>query len=397
MTSIETRQVEGLEYYTLARKIAGYAFRPSPQPPDTTDHTEDLPYLEKVRAFVVFVDGEPQATATLFPFIENIRGKLVPMSGIGGVATMPAARRKGHIRSLFDTLFANMRDHGEVVSTLYPFRESFYQRFGYIPFQQTKYVTFSPANLSSIARIEKSGSIQQMMIADGFEEWNAYLERYQSRTHGFARYDRSAALREKKNNREWLVLARNDAGEVIGGMTFVITGYLKTMECEAFYYDSPEARLLLLDWCARHVDQVKDIQVRVSPAETPELWLPDMYATIRNNDEYRTSPMGRVMDVTALNGIAAGSGDIAIEITDPQCSWNSGTYTFGAGADGTLTVEPGGTAATTLTIQGLSALVYTGQDPADFRIRGWGDPGTEVQATLRSLFPPVIPHLHEDF
>jgi hypothetical protein len=155
--------------------------------------------------------------------------------------------------------------------------------------------------------------------------------------------------------------------------------------------------LLLLDWCARHVDQVSEVKIRVSPAEIPELWLPDMYATYRSHDIWHTSPMGRVMDVTALNGIAAGTGEIALDIQDPQCSWNSGVFTFGAGTDGTLTVEAGGMAAATLTIQGLTALVYTGQDPADFRIRGWGNPDAAAQATLRSLFPPVIPHLHEDF
>jgi hypothetical protein len=263
--------------------------------------------------------------------------------------------------------------------------------------QQDKYLRFSPANLAAITRIHKSGSVQQVMIADGFDDWRTYLERCQQRTHGFALADLPLGLWEVKENRDWLALARNDAGEVIGAMPYRIDGYGKTMECRSFYYDSPEARLLLLDWCARHVDQVNEIMIRVSPAEIPELWFPDMYATYRSHDIWHTSPMGRIMDVTGLNGIGAGAGEIAVEIRDPQCSWNTGVFTFGANPGGTLTVEAGGKAVTTLTIQGLNALVYTGQDPDDFRFRGWGDPDAAAREALRSLFPPVIPHLHEDF
>jgi hypothetical protein len=50
-----------------------------------------------------------------------------------------------------------------------------------------------------------------------------------------------------------------------------------------------------------------------------------------------------------------------------------------------------------LSIQGLSALVYGTQDPGDFAVRGWGDPSPEVQAAMRTLFPPATPHLHELF
>jgi hypothetical protein len=180
-------------------------------------------------------------------------------------------------------------------------------------------------------------------------------------------------------------------------MTFRITGYGEQLVADAFYYDSPEARLLLLDWFARHVDQVNEIKVRVAVTEMPELWVPDLYAKVKNHDVFFTAPMGRVMDVTALSGIGAGPGEIAIEVLDAQCPWNAGVYTLASDASGTLTVERGGVPATTITIQGLSALVFAGHDPAAFRLRGWGDPDAASQATLRSLFPPIAAYVHEDF
>jgi hypothetical protein len=50
-----------------------------------------------------------------------------------------------------------------------------------------------------------------------------------------------------------------------------------------------------------------------------------------------------------------------------------------------------------LSIQGVSALVYGAHDPADFYVRGWGDPSPKVQAAMREMFPPALAHLHEMF
>ena len=397
MTNIEIRRVTGEDYFSQARMIANYAFRASPFTPDTSDNAEALTFLERVRAYVVFVDGQPQATATLFPMVQNVRGKLIGMSGVGGVATMPAARRKGYVRDLFAVLYQSMRENGESVSTLYPFRESFYERLGYAAMPQARYVLFSPSTLAPVSKIEKRGTVEQTLIGDGFDEWRAYLERYQISVHGFALTELSVALRQPNRNQEWLALARDFDGNVIGGMTFKITGYGKELEVDSFYYDSPEARLLLLDWFARHIDQVNEIVIRLGPAEAPELWFHDLYARIRNHDVYYTPPMGRVLDVEGLAGMPVGPGSIAIDLVDDQCVWNKGVYTFTNRGDGTLSVDRGGTPAVKLTIQGLSALVFAGQDPAEFRIRGWGSPDSAAQVTLRSLFPPAMPYLHEEF
>jgi hypothetical protein len=50
-----------------------------------------------------------------------------------------------------------------------------------------------------------------------------------------------------------------------------------------------------------------------------------------------------------------------------------------------------------LTIQALTALIYGTHDPGDFAFRGWGNPSAEVQATMRAIFPPRVPFLHEYF
>ena len=125
MSSVEVKRVTGRDYFEHARQVANYAFGATPAVPDTSKDDEMLPYMEQVRAYVTYVDGKPQATATLFPMTQQVRGNILTMSGVGGVATMPSARRQGLIRSLFTTMYDSMREHGEAITTLYPFRESF--------------------------------------------------------------------------------------------------------------------------------------------------------------------------------------------------------------------------------------------------------------------------------
>ena len=397
MSSVEIRRVTGKDYFTQARAIAHYAFGATPAVRDTSKDEESLPFLEQVRGYVAFVDGEPQATATLIPMTQNVRGKLLPMSGVGGVATMPAARRQGLVRTMFAMMYETMREHNEPISTLYPFRESFYERVGYAPMSQSKFVRFPVANLAPLTRIEVPGSAQQLTMGDGYDSWREYLERYQTRVHGFALNNVENDSQSKQRNKMWVVLARDPEGTVIGASTFKITGYTGKLDAATFYYDSAEARLLLLQWFARHVDQVSEIQINLAWDDLPEYWAPDLYTRVINHEDFFTTPMGRVIDVTALNGLAVGAGSIGIDLTDPQCEWNSGVWSLSSGADGLLQIERGGSADVALTIQGLSSLVFAGQNPDDFHLRGWGDPDAGTQATLRSMFPRAFIRLHEEF
>ncbi|HEU0164912.1 MAG TPA: sterol carrier protein domain-containing protein [Thermomicrobiales bacterium] len=84
------------------------------------------------------------------------------------------------------------------------------------------------------------------------------------------------------------------------------------------------------------------------------------------------------------------------QLIDDYADWNNGVFTL-SGQDGVLAVTPGGEPVATVTIQGLAALIWAGQDPADFIYRGWGDVDDTAAATLRALFPVAYPVLHEEF
>ena len=95
-------------------------------------------------------------------------------------------------------------------------------------------------------------------------------------------------------------------------------------------------------------------------------------------------------------GIRTEPGSFAVQITDPLCPWNEGTWRFQT-VDGELQVNPAETADCTVSIQALTTLVYGTHDPGDFCLRGWGNPSSRVQGTMREMFPRLLPYMHDMF
>ncbi|NIW49380.1 MAG: GNAT family N-acetyltransferase, partial [Gammaproteobacteria bacterium] len=160
-----------------------------------------------------------------------------------------------------------------------------------------------------------------------------------------------------------------------------------------FHYLEPIGRYLLLDWVARHVDQASLAEISLPPFEFPETWFADM--NIKYETQFPT-PMGRVIDVSLLNGMPVGPGTFTARIHDPICPWNEGVWKFKS-EDGLLQVSKVKTPECNLTIQGVSAIVYGTHDPETFSLRGWGDPDLEMQSRIRLMFPAQLPFIYEQF
>lgn len=394
--TIDVREVSGEEFVDTGRPIASFAFGASPHR-EEVDVDRIAPFFTHARFLVAFIDGTPQATLTTHQMTQNVRGKLLPMGGIAAVASMPSGRRRGAVRQLFERQFERYHEAGPPISTLYPFRDSFYERLGYASLPTARYLTVNPEALAPLVRLDKPGCCEQIEMKDGFDEWRAFLERYQRHTHGFALKHVSNARRWQDANDWWVAFARDDSGEVVGAMTYKITGYGGKLIAGTFYTSNALGRYQLLDWVGRHADQVKEAVIEVAPDDLPETWYRDLNGTVRTDAEDAwVGPMARVIDVAGLSGIGASDGEVTLKIQDHFCPWNDGVFTF-RGEDGDLTVTPGGTAKAGITIQGLSALVFLGADPATFPFRGWGDPDPATSDSLRALFPPVVPDIHETF
>ncbi len=316
------------------------------------------------------------------------------MCGVFGVATTPGARRKGYARLAIGKLLADFKESGSPFSCLYPFRESFYERLGYATFPQHRWVKFETAGLAPLLKQDLGGSVSQHMIADAFEEYVALHEKLLARTHGMSLFEERGSVWAVRNE-HWLALARVD-GQVVGAMIYALKGDeigQFTLRALRFLYLTSQARYLLLDWIARHIDQAVHAEVRLPAHDLPETWFVDL--NFKTEPDF-LAPMGRILDIGAISGMALGPGSFSSRVRDPYCPWNQRAWNFES-VDGSLAVSPAADAQEELSIQALAALVYGVNDPADFRYRGWGDPSPALQAVLRPMFPRQTPYLYEAF
>ncbi|MEN2983413.1 MAG: GNAT family N-acetyltransferase [Dictyoglomaceae bacterium] len=79
----------------------------------------------------LFEKNKLVSALSIIPFDFYIRGKVLPLSGIGGVATFPEYRGKKYIHHLLSEALKISKEKGLIFSMLYPFSFEFYRTFGW--------------------------------------------------------------------------------------------------------------------------------------------------------------------------------------------------------------------------------------------------------------------------
>ncbi|GAB3156310.1 hypothetical protein GCM10027290_54010 [Micromonospora sonneratiae] len=396
---MKIRKVAGDERLTTTLPLLAYAFEQSPSGADREEeYRRYLPYIDGSVSLVVEDADTAVATASAIPMRQNLRGVVHQMAGVAGVATHPLARRQGHIRALLPQLLGEMRDTGHPISALYPFRASFYERFGYVGLPATRRVTLTPADLAPLLRTQLPGDVGLRRFKDGYDSYRDFTHRMLAERHGFAVFPDFRAVRQRDMDREWLAVAEVD-GEVVGAVAFRIEEHGGKLVAGDLLTASPLGRALLLRFFAYHVDQVTEISLLVAADETPELWLTDLSVRAEARVRYPVdvAPMARVLSLDALTGLAVGPGRVNVEIVEDP--FIAGHYLLD-GVDGKLAVVRGqetSVPTATLTAAGVSGLVYGVLDPAELAVRGFGVVDRAAGAQLRALFPRQLPYLFADF
>lgn len=390
------RALQGEDMLEALFPLGSYAFYPSPPFQNKEEWLASARERKGVTCHAYFEAGEAISIAASTAMTQNIREKLYPASGVWGVATHPSTRRKGLCRQVVASLLHAEYQAGKVFTNLYPFRESFYERLGYVAYPLTKHASFSLSVLAPVLKIETGGDIELKLIGEAFQAYRQFLAEMRSRVHGMAFFDVGDQANANRN-RSWMAAAIF-AGKTEGLMLYRLTGddvTQFTFDAFRFYAFTSRARMLLLNWIARHIDQANTAKLRLRADEYPETWISDI--AVKVESDIRPA-MGRILDVRQIGGMSVGSGAFTAHISDTTCPWNSGTWHF-QGKSGILEVTPAsaGEAECELTIQALSALVSGTMDPQDFSLRGWGNPNPLLQGKMRQLFPRQIPFLHEMF
>src|SRR5512139_2399033 len=207
MTNTAIRELHGDEMLEVMYGLNAYAFRESPPFADRAEWQEAITHREGFVYYALLEEDTPVAGAASGAMTQQVRGALFGMGGIWAVATHPAARRKGYSRAVMTRLLAAVREAGQPLSCLYPFRESFYERLGYVTFPVPRTAKLTPLSLLPLLEQDLGGQVDLVPIGDGYDTYRDYLCTLRQRTHGMALFDHPDRFTAQRN-RSWLAVAR---------------------------------------------------------------------------------------------------------------------------------------------------------------------------------------------
>ena len=381
-------------------------------PDELQDMGQNFPFIGEDH-YVALENEEIVAVLRSIPLIQNIRGSMKNMTGIGMVATSPETRRRGNVRKLMEDIMFENYKQGVAVSTLYPFKDSYYQQFGYInaiphAFLEVNPEWFTPWNSLPAGytlertTVEKAGEIFQKLHTHTMKQFNGGSIRPPRRWREF--------LEGKTNGQKPAIIAYNPDHQAEGFLTYAISGYgfklfgetnIGTFNRVGFYHNTLQGKHCLLHYLYLHSDQIHRVLLPLYPHESNiYTW---MKGFTKVNIRQHLLTMVRIINVEkALSEIAVcSSGEIKFSVSDEMAPWNTGHYRLST-ANGHLSIEKLNdlpqNQGIIISIGGLSSLLYGISSLEELEYFGWIH-GLEFssRAVLKSWFPQIPYCLSEFF
>jgi predicted acetyltransferase len=379
--------------WNLASTAFGYRDRPMPD-----NWTSDTPGRRTLGGFDE--TGRLVAKAVDREQGQWFGGRLVPTSGVAGVAVAPEVRGRGLARLILTRLLTDARERGAVISTLFPTTPFPYRALGwedvgaltYTAFPATAFAGVRPAPEITLrpAAEEDVPAIHSLYRAVA-QASNGLMERT-----GPLFQTTPAELMEAFHG---LTLAIGPSGQVEGYASWDrASGY--NVDGKLTVYDligsTPAATAALLAMLGRWASVAPTVVMRLPDPDPARLFVSQMLGKL----DYHNTWMLRVVD--AAGAIAARGwpeplhGTVDLELEDTQCPWNSGRYRLVLeGGRGELT--PGGAGGPGFTARGLALWYAGGTDPAQLRRAGLLHGDTGGDALLRAATAGPAPALLDYF
>jgi predicted N-acetyltransferase YhbS len=193
-------------------------------------HVEEDPTFEDENVVVAEEAGELLSCVQVFPRPVNLRGRAVPMGGIGSVFTRSERRRGGLARRLLELTLERMRERGLLVSLLFG-DERAYHELGWREWSAKAQLAMREGSAA-----EHAADAPGIRAFDPARDLPAVREihaRYSGRFDGTVlRDDRlwEASLRVGGNPREEFLVALRDGVVVAYARAVVLHGFLVVSE-----------------------------------------------------------------------------------------------------------------------------------------------------------------------
>ncbi len=359
---------------------------------------EEMAYLQPKQTIGLFdSNGRLVSTVAVIDFQQSVRGVIKRMGGIAEVSTYPEVRYQGNIRKLMEYAFAQMQKDGFSVSMLAPFKDSYYAKFGYamanapyLIIVQNHAIRYALSkNLDSDWTIERHRAVDVQQ--QYFEFLNAVpLKQF----HGFVTFSDITPQVWKIRCKDSLIVFAKQNNKTMGMARYRIqrrdprdedTQELVIID---FYWTNPTARSMLLNYFAKHADQVQSFTFHVPFDVKIEHWFKDATLKVKRFNPW----MVRIIDVErALSSLpGVGEDELRLQVIDELCEWNNHVFALRSENDTLQVQRASGTSSADLSIKALSALVYGTLPVEELEYQGLLKIKEEwVRHTLNRWFPTL--------
>lgn len=320
---MEVRAIQPSEY-DETRKIQVIAFAER----DTADEAPPVPDVRHATYRAAFDNGGPRACLEVFRFPSFLNGEQVGMAGIGGVATLPEARRKGFVRALFRYTLEEARGNGDVVSYLFPFSHVFYRKFGYESCMVKQKIRVPLSAFSGIG-----GNGFATLIRPGDDEsairalYRAYAENQNLMTLRSEEKWKRRLGRNPYTERAYTYLWRAGSGKPLAYVSFHAEDAdgKAVMNVEELVWSGAEGLRGILGFLGGFTARYETLVYRAPEYFPARLLLPEPYVV---ESRAECSGMGRIVDAArALQTLKLPAGEtFRIRVHDDFLSWNDGCF-----------------------------------------------------------------------
>ncbi len=254
----------------------------------------------------------------------QIRGQSVKTEWIVGAATLPEYRNKDLMANLLQDSLQDMKERGITATWLYPFKYSFYKKFGWAISTTAKRYVLDKPSFNGIERA--SGEVVRLKGSKDAEDYIGDIkECYAGYTGELTGY----VLRHDTNWKHLL-----DGNNELNGLTLLfldkgkVTGYLialpdkERLLVEEAVFEEYSVFVSMMDYIWS-----KGFE-RASVLMKPNDMFMELMQEARSKVYLEPYAMMRIVDVIHFfEGITPSCDiDIAFELKDVHANWNDGSY-----------------------------------------------------------------------
>ncbi|MBB5873725.1 putative acetyltransferase [Allocatelliglobosispora scoriae] len=328
-------------------------------------------------------------------------GRVVPSCGLAGVAVAAESRNRGLGRIVLTRLFAEVRDRGAAIVSLFPTTPFPYRALGCEEVGALVHLSVQASALAAV-RTPKSVTLRQATEADIPFVHDIYRT---IASAGSGMMERSGPRfndtpAELIADYHGITLAIGPEGAIEGyaswdrGSGYDETGSVTVYDLMGL---TPDATAALVSMLGGWASVAPNVVLRLPPGDPALLQFSSIGATVHKRQPWMLRLVNAPAAVAARGWSPLLSGGVDLDLIDAVCPWNAGPHRLVLdGGDGVL--EPGGSGAVRITERGLAQLYAGAADPATLRRAGMltgGEPRDDD--FLRTAFAGPVPALLDYF